>query len=323
MLWLYTALLLLWFFGRNFFGEGMIFILGMNYLGIWLFAPLFVFIPWVFLKQDRRGMIPMLFSAYFFVGLYGSFFIPKLNSTADSATSFTVMTFNLQYTNTDFIGINQSITPLTPEILAMQEVTSLHYEILNQTLANQYPHRAYYAPAGLAVFSQYPILQQEIYASDPWSIQSIILGVQGRTIHLINGHLAKPGILLFIETWDLDKVRDLATIRRAQIDQIIKLILETGRPTVIACDCNMTNLNEAYTQITSHLQDAYKARGWGMGHTFLIPRGFEIHSRYNLPIQRIDYLFNSPELGVTQIEVIRKDSGSDHRAVWAQLEFQK
>jgi len=83
----------------------------------------------------------------------------------------------------------------------------------------------------------------------------------------------------------------------------------------------MTNLTAAYAELADGLNDVFRHRGWGLGHTFLIPRGFDISSDINLGFQRIDYIFNSPEIQVRQVRVISGDSGSDHRPVWAQFEL--
>ena len=60
---------------------------------------------------------------------------------------------------------------------------------------------------------------------------------------------------------------------------------------------------------------------WGLGHTFLLPRGFEIRTPINLPVQRIDYIFHSPEIQVAEVRVVSGDSGSDHRPVWARFDL--
>jgi endonuclease/exonuclease/phosphatase family metal-dependent hydrolase len=83
----------------------------------------------------------------------------------------------------------------------------------------------------------------------------------------------------------------------------------------------MTNLTAAYAELADGLNDVFRHRGWGLGHTFLIPRGFDISSDINLGFQRIDYIFTSPEIQARQVRVIPGDSGSDHRPVWAQFEL--
>ena len=59
----------------------------------------------------------------------------------------------------------------------------------------------------------------------------------------------------------------------------------------------------------------------GLGHTFLLPRGFEISSGVNLAVQRIDYIFHSPEIIVAEVEVVSGNSGSDHQPVWAHFDL--
>ena len=116
-------------------------------------------------------------------------------------------------------------------------------------------------------------------------------------------------------------VRDLTAARLDQIAKIKQAIADKDLPTIVNCDCNMTNLTTAYAQMTSDMLDAFHVRGWGLGHTFLLPRGFELRSGVNLVVQRIDYIFHSPEIIVTEVEVVRGDRGSDHRPVWARLDL--
>ncbi len=53
----------------------------------------------------------------------------------------------------------------------------------------------------------------------------------------------------------------------------------------------------------------------------MLPRGFEVRTRFNLPVQRIDYLFHSPEIRVADVRVGSGDTGSDHRSVWARFDL--
>jgi vancomycin resistance protein VanJ len=207
------------------------------------------------------------------------------------------------------------------DILALQEINEFHTEQLSSALKGHYPYDWYYLPAGLAIYSRHPILSREIHSAQPWPIQSAIIQVQGEQIQVINAHLAKPGILLFLETRDFGVIRDLAAARIDQIDRIKEIYHENGMPSIITCDCNATNLTAAYAQLATGLDDVFRERGWGLGHTFLIPRGFDIRVNINLGFQRIDYIFHSPEIEVAQVRVVSSDSKSDHRPVWAQFEL--
>jgi len=320
-LWVYVASLLLWLVARALTSDESAFVLVYSYLGVWLFAPLLVFGPWVYRNRSKSGLVLLIIPVAIFLWFYGSQFLPKGAHTAELKEPLSVLTFNLLHTNTEIEPWLEVLGSRQVDVLALQEVTSYHEQQLSAALAGGYPYHWYYEPGGLAIYSAHPILSEEIYPTQLWAIQSLIVQVRGTPVHIINAHLAKPGILLFLETWDVNIVRDLAAARLDQIAKIKQAIADRELPTIVNCDCNMTNLTTAYAQMTSDLLDAFHVRGWGLGHTFLLPRGFEVHSSVNLAVQRIDYIFHSPEIIVAEVQVVGGDSGSDHRPVWAQLEL--
>jgi endonuclease/exonuclease/phosphatase (EEP) superfamily protein YafD len=317
----YAAGLLIWFVAKAFTGDESLFVLSFSYLGVWLFFPLLVFGPWVFLNWSKPGLLLLAIPVGFFLWFYGPLLMPRRTQTVGLTEPVSVLTFNLMYTNTDVEALLDVLDSRQAEILALQEVNEFHEEHLSAALVERYPYHWYYEPAGLAIYSAHPLLAQEIYPAQPWAIQSAVIQVNETPIHLINAHLAKPGILLVLETRDVGVVQDLAAARLGQIAQIKNAIHENGLSTIVGCDCNMTNLTSAYAQLTADLQDAFKERGWGLGHTFLLPRGFELRTRINLPVQRIDYIFHSPEIRSAEVRVVSGDSGSDHRPVWARFDL--
>ena len=320
-LWIYVGSLLIWFITRAFIGDESVFVLSYSYLGAWLFVPLLVFAPLVYRSRSKLGLFLLIIPAGLFLWFFGSLFLPKGTQTHDLKKPLSVLTFNLMETNTEIEALLQVLDSHQVDVLALQEVNRFHDQHLSAALSGGYPYHRYYEPDGLAIYSTHPILSEEIYPAQPWAIQSLILQAHGTPVHIINAHLAKPGILLFLETWDVGAVRDLAAARLDQIAKIKQAIADKDLPTIVNCDCNMTNLTSAYALMASDLHDAFQVRGWGLGHTFLLPRGFEVRSGINLAVQRIDYIFHSPEVIVAEVEVLSGDSGSDHRPVWAQFDL--
>jgi vancomycin resistance protein VanJ len=320
-IYVYALALIIWVAGRAYLGDQSIYVLALNYLGVWLFFPLVVFIPWVLFNQDPLRALVLLVPVFLFLRFYGTMFIPKTWSAGSPQTPVTIMTFNLQCSNGNDDSILSMLESHQPEVLALQEVTKVYEENLVKVLAERYAYHAYYKPAGLAIYSQHPILSQEILPSRPWAIQSAVIQVGSTPFQLFNGHLAKPGLFQVLGSRKINQARDLAAARVSQIDQIMHAISQKNLPAIVACDGNMTDLTSSYAQITANLQDAFKERGWGLGHTFLLPRGFEIRTGINLPFQRIDYLFYSPQINVSQVKVVTEDTGSDHRPLWAQFDL--
>jgi vancomycin resistance protein VanJ len=321
-LWVYVGALLIWCAVRALTGDHSVFVLALNHLGVWLFLPLLVFGPWLLLSRQKLGIALLVIPLALFLWFYGPMLVPRPAQAADPAVSLTVLTFNLQVTNTDVEALLAILDSSQAEVLALQEVTSLHEKHLSEALAQRYPYRWYYAPTGLAIYSAHPILSRKIYPAHPWPVQSAVIQVRDRPVHLLNAHLARAGILHFLSTLDVGQMRNFAAARAAQVAQIEDAIRETVLPAIVACDGNMTDLTSAYAQLTANLQDAFRGRGWGLGHTFLLPRGFEIRTPINLPVQRIDYLFHSPDIRVTEVQVITGDSGSDHRPLWAEFDLE-
>jgi len=320
-LWVYAGSLLIWVIARALTGDESVLVLSYSYLGVWLFAPLLVFGPLIYRKRSKPGLVLLIIPVALFLWFYGWQFMPKGVQTADLKEPLSVLTINLLHTNTETEALLEVLDSRQVDVLTLQEVTSFHDQQLSAALAGQLPYHWYYESGGLAIFSAHPILSQEIYPTQLWAIQSVILQVRGNPIHIINAHLAKPGLLLFLETGDVGAIRDLAAARLDQIDKIKLAITDKNLPTIVNCDCNMTNMTTAYAQMTSDLLDAFQVRGWGLGHTFLLPRGFELRSGVNLAVQRIDYIFHSPGIVVAEVEVVGGDRGSDHRPVWARLDL--
>lgn len=280
-----------------------------------------VFAPWVFVKRNRSTALLLILPIAVFLWFYGALWLPKGQQTESPAESLTVVTHNLSYTNDEYDAFLTMVEVYDPDLLALQEVTNSRWLKLNSALAERYTYASYYEPAGLGIYSQFPILSQEIYPSAQRPIQIIEIKIHGRLVQVENAHLAEPGLLRFIKTQELSPLLEQVSARTDQAISINRSINKTSLPVIMACDCNMTNLNSTYKQITNHLRDAFAERGSGLGHTFLIPRGFEVNSKYNLAFQRIDYIFHSSEIRVTQVHVLRVDTGSDHYPLWGQFEL--
>ena len=320
-LWLYSGGLLAWSFARAIAGDRSALVVVLGHLGIWLFAPLLAWLPWLAIRRSRSGLVLLAVPALLFVRHYGAFFLPRPVPAGDAGAAFSVLTLNVQYTNTHDRAVADTLLAAGADVLALQEVTLLRWQHLAAALEGHYAHRTYYGPAGLAVFSRYPILSEKPVPLQPWPAQSLVLQVGERRVHLINAHLARVGLLHFLATGDTGPMQAAAQTRSGQVRQIEQVIREMGLPAVLACDCNMTDLSPAYELATTFLQDAYRARGWGPGHTFLVPRGLEIPSPVNLPAQRLDYLFYSGEIRALKARVLRRDSGSDHRALVGEFDL--
>lgn len=323
----YVGGLLAWALARSVWGDRWVVTLVIGQLGPWLFLPALLFLPWVLLRRQALGAILLAIPAGLFLWHYGPALAPP-RPAPEPALPLTVVTFNLQATNHDVAALGRTLEAAGADVMALQEVQTWQDRALSAALGDRYPYRWHDAAAGLAVYSAYPIVARQILsvptppgARPPWPIQAVVLQVQETRVHLLNAHLARAGLLPFLGRFDAGPMRALAAARQAQVDRIRQAVRERALPAIVACDGNMTDLTEAYAALTVTLHDAWRARGWGLGHTLLMPRSLEVASPVNLAVQRIDYLFFSPQIQANRVRVIPGDSGSDHRPVWARFDL--
>jgi len=327
LLSVYVAGLVAWTVARALWGDQWVVALAVSQMGPWLFLPALFFAPWVILSRHGLGAILLAIPAGLFLWLYGAMLLPP-RTAPEPALPLTVVTFNMQATNPDVEALVRVLEMSAADVAALQEVHGWQDTALGAALAERYPHRWRAEGAGLAVYSAHPMVARQLYeipspgGGEPaWPIQSVVLQVRGTPVHVVNAHLARTGIVPLLGRLDAGPMRDWAADRAAQIDQIGKIIRERKLPAIVACDGNMTDLTAAYADITANLRDAWRERGWGLGHTLLAPRSFEVSSPVNLAVQRIDYLFYTPEIQAGRVRVLSHDSGSDHRPVWAQFDL--
>jgi endonuclease/exonuclease/phosphatase family metal-dependent hydrolase len=148
-----------------------------------------------------------------------------------------------------------------------------------------------------------------------------VVDVNGSRLYLVNAHLAQVGLRRFLRTLDPGIIRSQSQSREVQIAQLREAIREAGLPTVMACDCNVTDLTGEYAGLADGMLDAHKEKGWGLGHTFLVLQAYWSRSPASLPFQRIDYLFCTPDIRVVDVQVISGYTGSDHRPLWARFDL--
>lgn len=319
--WVYAIGLFVWVIARPITGDHADLVLWVSYLGVWLFFPLVLFWPWAVLKRRRSLAALLVIPTAMFLWFYGARFLPRVASNADANEPVTILTFNLRVDNRNTEALVATLLASEADILALQEFSGHHRRQFTQTLGARYPHQVFNASAGLAVYSRYPILADESLRTLRGFAQSVVIQVNETSFHLINAHLARVGILRFVETLNPNAVRGFSRDRECQISRIQDAIRRAGLPAIMACDCNMTDLMAVYDQLTATMGDGYKERGWGLGHTFLVPRGFEIPLGANLPAQRLDYVFHSQEINAIDARVISDASGSDHLPVWARFDL--
>lgn len=319
-IWLYTVGLVAWAVAREAFGDSVFPVLALSYLGAWLFCPLLLLAPWAVLTRSKLGLL-LLIPIVSFLFWYGPSFRPRAAIKHEPSDPVRVLSLNVRYDNADTVSIGDVLLSSQADVLALQEVSRRHAAYLNKALANTYPHSTYSPLSGLAIYSARPIAVQDLGRWGRAPFQSVVVQGTHSSFHLINAHLARVGILGYFGQSDAPPVVASATQRAMEIGLIQEAVEAVGLPAVVACDCNSTDLTAAYRQMTTTLGDAHRERGWGFGHTFLVPRGLDVQSDLNVAVQRIDYLLHSPDIEVRTFEVVRGATGSDHLPIVTELDL--
>jgi endonuclease/exonuclease/phosphatase (EEP) superfamily protein YafD len=316
---LQTGLLVTYYTLRELGGGDLWFIDALSYILPWLYLPFIILLPGILLLHRTRLMLILVaIPTTLFLSTYGGLYLPR-SSVHSTGPSFTVMTYNVLWTNKQADRVAASIEEHDPDIVGLHEILPSMGVALEERLAEHYPYRKLENSYG--ILSRFPILQYEFYqlgdGTGSW-VQQLVLDINGHQVNLLNAHPRSPplegfhpfGLPLGIPTGFLNQVRD------ADIRDLLSRIERLEDPLVVIGDFNLTDQQIMYVPLTSRLEDAHRESGWGMGFTF------SRFPRIGLPMWRIDYVFYSPDL--VALSVTTGDyGGSDHRPVIAELSFRK
>ncbi len=280
----------------------------------WL--PALFFIPLALLLRSRRTLVLLLPAVLAFLITFGDHFVPhaSLTPTADQ-TSFTLMTFNLFDDGRDSTSTVTLIEDADADVVAMQELNPRTAAALEEHFATTYPYRALHSDKGqfrgLGVMSKFPLSDDRYWDYDWMSVslghQSVRIDMNGQTLTLYNLHPTHPGMQgRFFD----------ATLRGQEIDALLKEARQEAPPFMMVGDFNMPELSDDYAHIVHDygFVDAYRVRGWGLGHTF---------THGVVPFLRLDYMFLGEAVNIAEINVGPTSAGSDHRPLWAALVLQE
>jgi endonuclease/exonuclease/phosphatase (EEP) superfamily protein YafD len=297
----------------------------LNSLAVYLFVPL----PLVLILAvwKRRNELWVGFAAVFAVGLFffGELYIPK--SLRDSSgTTLTVMTSNILGFNQQTDQVVASILSADADVVALQELSPQMAEVLQRDLLDEYPYQVLNPKegvAGMGAISRYPIKQTSRSLPGSWvgTPQVLDLSLEGKIVTLINFHAIPPG------TPAPEVLNRTTPIREQQARDLVALVESLPGPYILLGDLNSVSLSTAYATISERLVDAWRAGGWGLGHTFpgAVSRGSSRPAIGGIPVPmwlvRIDYIFHSEDWRTLDAWIGPWDGISDHRPVVARLEW--
>ena len=102
--------------------------------------------------------------------------------------------------------------------------------------------------------------------------------------------------------------------RRDDIHRLVDVLEQVAGPMLVVGDFNMTEYSPDYHLIRARLVDAYRAVGWGFGHTYPSFLSFPKPLPAPWPVVRLDYVWLSRQLEPISARLGRSD-GSDHHPV--------
>jgi endonuclease/exonuclease/phosphatase (EEP) superfamily protein YafD len=304
---LHTALVVAYFVAHAFSGDLLWPVDSFGYLLPWFFIPSLILLPGAILRRARTWIFVAAIPPFLFLLNYGGLFLPRGSATA-LGPAFKVMTFNVLDLNQEFDAVADEILEHDPDIVGFHELEPAMASALEQRLEDHYPYRE--LTTGRGLFSRLPIDEYETFqlGQDGHRAQKALLTIGSRQVWLFNVHPRSPrlqgfhpfGLSLGIPTgFDTeDRDRDLT--------DLLSRLREMEGSLVLMGDMNLSDQQDAYTELARFLLDAHRERGWGLGLT--------------LAFWRIDFIFYTPDL-VTLNSETGDFSGSDHRPVIAQLSF--
>lgn len=285
--------LCLYIIARHVIGDQFMPILILDLVAPWL-AFLAVVCALVTMLSPLRYYL-MIFPVIACVGLvfpYVPNFTPRPTSTA---SSLNVMSINVGGVRQNGYCVVNQLNVHQPHIVALQE----NYQPSSLIVNSGYPYIA--VDGHLTILSRYPILSQRTlgYAVEDrlaYGLEAVV-DVNGTLIQVVSAYVHKPKLHL-----------SQLAVRRKVRDTTLNALLNTAKtaqyPMLIMGDFNMSDLSSDYRQLSEHLQDSWRAVGYGFG--FTAP-----NIRLLPPYARVDYVWHSTHFKAVHAQTWHTDCG-DH-----------
>ncbi|WP_264431969.1 endonuclease/exonuclease/phosphatase family protein [Flavobacterium agricola] len=223
-------------------------------------------------------------------------------------------------------AIKTFIQQVNPDVVCLQEFTSLKKDILPQYKYRHVVTKGKNIESGLAIFSKHPIVNKgnldfkntfnnTIYAD---------IKVQDQVIRIYTMHLESLGIANDIneEVDKLDenkskrifkKVQTAFLEQQEQAENILNHRQNILHPVIITGDMNNSAFSYAYHTIRGDLNDAFVEAGKGFGKSY----------DFRLFPFRIDYILTDKNLQLKEFTTFNDFKKSDHYPVYARFKIKK
>jgi vancomycin resistance protein VanJ len=321
---IYAAIIVLWFLLHGCFGDTIWWLALLNAFAPFFFLPLILLVPACVVYRHPAFWRSVALPLVIFVFLYGELFLP--NTPVRDADSITVMTFNIWGGSRSPETAHVIVENGLPDVVALQELTPQMADVFLEEIGDSYPYRLL-APEGtyhgMGVLSRFPLTEIDTtYLAHPWwRVQAMRVEAPAGPFTLYNVHPDATNVLVYIEEGMAipAEVRSSMALRQQLIETLVADFSQRDGPIVVVGDFNSTDQSDVYALMRQHLTDAYRASGWGFGHTFPAYGG----SFHGIPIlslqMRLDMVFFSEDFRAARAWVSRTYGESDHRPLLTEL----
>lgn len=331
---LYFVFIAGWLVLRIVFGDAWGWLFLLNAFAPYWFIPLPFLFALALVARRRAAWTELGAVAALAIFLYGGLFVPRLAPAVSRAETLTVLTYNVLDLGVASPNVVTTIRQANADIVAIQELNPPTARLIARELAREYPYQLLNPQTntrGMGLISRMPMRATGESLAGEWvgvpQIASVTWG--DRTITVINAHPAPtnfaPRDYFFaaeqVEASIRERERDIQVIANSAINRIT--------PTIVLGDFNTPEQSMGYDILARNLVDAWRARGWGLGHTFPAPneRGESRLAIVGIGIPtwlvRIDYVFHSRDWETVSAQIGPWDGVSDHRPVVATLKLRK
>ncbi len=299
------------------------------------------FVPWcaggavglallALLARAPAGVIILNFPLLIAFGvLYGPQYLPRDPVIPPpEGLPLTVATYNVFSSGSEATPIADVLAALEADTVGVQELGPDHARVFETRLTAEYPYQALYPldqGFGLGLLSRYPILTSAIllthenYRGVPHlGLLRAVIDIDGDPVVIFVAHPPVPSPVS-IHRWHkipLPIVYDDGA-RDDQLDTVRTVVHNESDPTLVLCDCNMTDQSDSYRALAEVLADTFREIGRGLGFT-CAPQPMSIPAILPL-IWRIDYVWHTQQFVATAVRVGDDNGTSDHHPLIAEL----
>ena len=285
------------------------------------FFPIFAFINLIFLiywvlKLDLKLILPLILV---FCIYSNSMFFYALNEPESDKNGLHLMSYNVRLFNhykwieseNIPLEIQKFITNKKPDVLAIQEYHD-KYKRVFKTFKNRHVVLSG-NNVGQAIYTNNKLINKgTVELPDFGNIAIFIDLLQNKdTIRFYNAHFESFKVDLIALKADVKSAKEIIfktkkayLVQKNQSSALIKHMLKSPYPVVLAVDLNNTQHSFFYKQFIDNFNDSFISKGAGFGATY----DFKF-----MPI-RIDYLFNSRSIDVNNF-IIYPNLLSDHKPI--------